>query len=71
MQEDRNRWRQSDLHKQAQAHELKQRFARYLKSPSQKSDALRKDDAPRLGAAVRWFALAAVALWLVWRVFGR
>lgn len=71
MQKDRDRWRQSDLHKQAQAHELKNRFARYLGHKARPSVGSRKTSETKRAPVVRWFAVGVLAMWLAWKVFGR
>lgn len=71
MQEEQSRWRQSELHKQQQAHELKQRFSRYLGRTTHPGGGSRKGADGKPWPVVRWFAVAVVAVWLVWKVFGR
>lgn len=74
MDEQRRRWTKSELHKQAEAHELRGRFSRYLDGrggPRRiQREARPAPNSARRSQRLRWVVLAVV-LWVVWRVYGR
>ena len=74
MEDELKRWRKSELHKVAEAHELRGRFSRYLDGrggPRRiQREARPVPNSAQKSRRLRWVVLAVV-LWVLWRVYLR